>query len=111
MMAGHALNYLISQEGYSRSNFLLSSKAGYVRDNFPSTVASTEVVNDHCVHPHFLKAELEISLKHFGVETLDVYYLNNFAESQMYKFYNLGNPSMANYFMKGCRAHSNFYKR
>jgi aryl-alcohol dehydrogenase-like predicted oxidoreductase len=78
-VAGHALSYLVGELGYSRNNFLLSSKAGYVRENLPSTVASTEVINDHCVHPHFLKAELELSLKNFGVETLDVYYLNNFA--------------------------------
>lgn len=42
-----------------------------------------EVVNEHCVHPKFLESSLNGSLERLGLETLDVYYLNNFAESQM----------------------------
>jgi aryl-alcohol dehydrogenase-like predicted oxidoreductase len=83
VVAGQALNYLINKLGYHRNNFFLSSKAGYVRENLSPSINSSEVVNDHCVHPIFLKAELEQSLQNLGVKTLDVYYLNNFAESQM----------------------------
>lgn len=37
----------------------------------------------HCIHPAFLEDQLERSLTNIGVETLDLYYLHNPAESQL----------------------------
>ena len=80
---GSTLSYLIKQQGYTRNNFFIGSKAGYVRDNLPKSVSTSEVINDHCVHPDFLKVELDRSLASLKLSTIDVYYLNNFAECQM----------------------------
>lgn len=55
---GLALRYLCEQEGYNRSNFFLGSKAGYVFEDLPKGVTSSEVVNEHCVHPEFLKSQI-----------------------------------------------------
>jgi aryl-alcohol dehydrogenase-like predicted oxidoreductase len=76
---GSTLSYLIKQQGYSRNNFFIGSKAGYVRENLPKSVSASEIINDHCVHPEFLKAELDRSLASLKLSTIDVYYLNNFA--------------------------------
>lgn len=35
------------------------------------------------MHPNFLEFQLETSLKNLGLETLDLYYLHNCAESQL----------------------------
>lgn len=83
VIAGRALRHLVNDLGYSRRNFFLSSKAGYVRNNLPATVKPEEVVNENCISPQFLEAELDRSLQSFGVQTLDVYYLNNAAECQL----------------------------
>jgi len=37
----------------------------------------------HSIHPAFLEDQLERSLSNIGVETLDLYYLHNAAESQL----------------------------
>ena len=78
-----ALNHLLEKEEFSRDNFFICSKAGYVFEELPSGVTSQDVVNDHCVHPLFIRSELEKSLRNMGLSTLDIYYLNNFAECQM----------------------------
>lgn len=41
------------------------------------------VAETHCMHPNFLDFQLETSLKNLGLETLDLYYLHNCAESQL----------------------------
>lgn len=50
-----------------------------MRQNLPSGIDGSQVINEHCVHPVFLRQELELSLKNMGLRTIDVYYLNNFA--------------------------------
>ena len=74
-----ALQHLINKQGYTRNNFLISSKAGYVRENMPSSIQQKDVINDHCVHPFYLEHSLNKSLDQMGLKTLDVFYLNNFA--------------------------------
>jgi aryl-alcohol dehydrogenase-like predicted oxidoreductase len=37
-VVGLALQHLIKNEGYKRNNFLISSKAGYVRENLSSYI-------------------------------------------------------------------------
>lgn len=50
IVVGKALRHLYRDYGYSRNNFFIGSKVGYVRDNLPSSLAM-EAVNEHCVHP------------------------------------------------------------
>lgn len=49
-----------------------------------SKIENKDIIADtHCIHPNFLDFQLETSLKNLGLETLDLYYLHNFAESQL----------------------------
>ena len=42
-------------------------------------VSKEEIVKDiHCVHPNFIDFSIEKSKLGLGIDTLDVYYLNNF---------------------------------
>ena len=47
-------------------------------------IQNSDIVGEvHCMHPNFLQAELELSLQNLKVDTLDLYYLHNAAESQL----------------------------
>lgn len=81
-VVGAALRYLINEKKYARNQFLIQSKAGFVREGLPKNLAS-EIINDHCVHPAYLEQSLSRSLDNLGIKKLDVFYLNNFAESQL----------------------------
>lgn len=37
----------------------------------------------HCMNPNFLENQLETTLSNLGLETLDLYYIHNPAESQL----------------------------
>ena len=76
---GLALQHLYEKEGFRRNNFMVGSKAGYVFEELPKGVTSADVINGHCVHPVFIKDQIERSRNALGCETIDVYYLNNFA--------------------------------
>ncbi len=52
-MVGNALEYLFQNHQFTRQEFLISSKAGYVREKLPS-LDSSDIINDHCAHPLFL---------------------------------------------------------
>ena len=45
--------------------------------------ASDIVMETHCMHPAFLQTQLDLSLKNLCLETLDLYYLHNPAETQL----------------------------
>ena len=48
-------------------------------------VQESDIINDiYCIHPEFLKFSLEKSLLSLGLETIDLMYLNNPAESILY---------------------------
>ena len=42
------------------------------------------VMNYHCIHPAFLEAQLKQTLSNIGLQTLDLYYLHNVSESQLF---------------------------
>lgn len=49
-----------------------------------SKIEESDIIAEtHCMHPNFLDFQLETSLKNLGLETLDLYYLHNSAESQL----------------------------
>jgi aryl-alcohol dehydrogenase-like predicted oxidoreductase len=76
----------------------ISSKAGYVPEDadrgIPSSVLIEQLIDDgqiekedvaggiHCMHPNFLKHQLDASRDNLGVETIDLVYLQNAFEQQ-----------------------------
>jgi aryl-alcohol dehydrogenase-like predicted oxidoreductase len=85
------LSYLISESLVSRDELFISSKGGMIHEDADYGVYSEEIIgnmiksgqieasdiNDsNCIHPNFLKVQLEKSLSNLGIETLDCYSLN-----------------------------------
>ncbi|OMJ85286.1 hypothetical protein SteCoe_13455 [Stentor coeruleus] len=95
---GRALKAL-TEEGYKREELFVSSKIGYIPEDADKGIPGRAIIADlkekklitdddapqgiHCMHPAFLKDQLEKSLENLGLETLDLLYLHNTAESQM----------------------------
>jgi aryl-alcohol dehydrogenase-like predicted oxidoreductase len=90
---GEALLQLAAK-GFSREEFVLCTKAGFLtpsgampadpNDYFfreyiqPGVFTAKDIVGGgHCMTPKFLKNQLGRSLRNFGVECIDVYYLHN----------------------------------
>lgn len=96
---GRALKALIEEEGYKREELFVSSKIGYVPEDADKGVPGKAIIGElkgkklitdedvpggiHCMHPAFLKDQLQKSLDNLGLQTLDLLYLHNTAESQM----------------------------
>ncbi|MDG6997208.1 MAG: aldo/keto reductase [Nitrososphaerota archaeon] len=95
-----ALSSLVEKGEISRSEIFISSKNGYLAPDadyergaqkyipdelLAKGIISTEDIVDssHCMTIPFLKHELERSLKNLGLDTLDLIYLHNSAESQI----------------------------
>ena len=95
---GKALQLLI-EKNFKREEFFLASKIGYIPEDADkgipgksiiSTLKQKKLINDddvvggvHCMHPEFLKDQLDRSLNNLQVETLDLLYIHNSAESQL----------------------------
>ena len=93
-----ALKFLI-EKGYSREEFFVCSKLGYLSDDADLQTKGDEIVNHlikdgymkaedvvegvHCIHPSYLEYMFARSKMGLGLEAVDVMYLNNFPESQM----------------------------
>src|SRR6202790_1515839 len=90
---GSALKQL-SQKGFSRDEFILCTKGGYLTPDGsmpsdpneyfyreyiqPGIFKPNEIVQgSHCMTPRFLENQLERSLSNLGVDSIDVYYLHN----------------------------------
>ncbi|KAM3131576.1 hypothetical protein pb186bvf_016360 [Paramecium bursaria] len=92
---GAALRYL----NYPREQLFISSKNGYIPADGDRGISEIQLIeqlvqqklitnddvvaNCHCMHPAFLKHQLDSSLNNLGLETLDLLYLHNAAESQL----------------------------
>jgi aryl-alcohol dehydrogenase-like predicted oxidoreductase len=85
---------LLEKQGFSRENLVLCTKGGYLTPDGampadpneyffreylqPGIFTAKDIVGgSHCLTPRFLKDQLERSLKNFGVDCIDVYYLHN----------------------------------
>lgn len=96
---GAAIKYLFKEKGFSREEFVLCTKGGYLtpdgsmpsdpNDYFyreyiqPGILTPNDIVGgSHCMTPRFLENQLGRSLKNLGVDCIDVYYLHN-PESQL----------------------------
>jgi aryl-alcohol dehydrogenase-like predicted oxidoreductase len=90
---GSALKQL-SQKGFSRDEFILCTKGGYLTPDGsmpaepneyfyreyiqPGIFKPNEIVQgSHCMTPRFLEDQLGRSLRNLGVDCVDVYYLHN----------------------------------
>jgi len=95
---GAAIKQLLS-EGYSREEFFVSTKGGYLSDDADRPdfsqnqlnkllsqrkISPEDLVDDcHCMHPAFIEEMINTSLDNLQLETIDLYYLHNPAESQL----------------------------
>src|ERR1700688_1294707 len=90
---GAALKQL-AQKGFSREEFFLCTKGGYLTPDGsmpaepneyfyreyiqPGIFKPNEIVQgSHCMTPRFLENQMTRSLRNLGVESIDVYYLHN----------------------------------
>ena len=96
---GSVLNSLVNKYGYSRDEFFIASKGGFVPDDseqgVPGRIIIEDLINEgkmdksdvikgniHCIHTAFLENQLEQSLTNMNLDTLDLYYLHNAYEMQ-----------------------------
>ncbi len=97
---GEALNTLINEKGIQRDELFIASKNGFLTPDPASDIdfktyftqtfleSGKLTIDDiaggmHCMHPEFLKHQLDVSLANLGLETLDLMYLHNASESQL----------------------------
>lgn len=94
-----ALKYLIENKSCERNQLFICSKAGYVPEDADQGIPGQVLIKNliekkviseedfvgacHCMHPNFLEHQLESTLNNLGIETLDLYYLQNAAETQL----------------------------
>jgi aryl-alcohol dehydrogenase-like predicted oxidoreductase len=94
MALGRALDSLLADGGFSRSELVIASKGGfipyhlarpadpiqYIYDNFITTgVADPDDLAGgiHCMAPNYLSQQIAWSLRNTGLSTLDIYYIHN----------------------------------
>lgn len=101
---GKALQTLINKYKISREELIISSKVGFIPENAneghrahfyveklveEKKLDINDIIYDenkrpvHCIHPEFLKSQVDISLKNLNLETLDILYLQNIFETQL----------------------------
>lgn len=97
---GKALQTLNQEHGVSRESLFIASKNGFLtpdadsdedfRTWFTRELLDTGAVKPsdiasgmHCMSPGYLEHQLNLSLENLGLETLDLMYLHNAAESQI----------------------------
>lgn len=77
---GSALRKAIANATVSRDEVVVCTKAGFLT---PGAVPAGVLREDdivrgvHCMHPEFLKDQVQRSLENLGLETIDVHYLHN----------------------------------
>ena len=100
---GKALKTICSKYEYDRNELIICSKVGYVPEDADNgkkshafvqnlvegeKISMEDVIFDdkkrpvHCIHPEYLKEQLNLSLHNLGLSTIDVMYLHNVVESQ-----------------------------
>ncbi len=105
---GKAISTLVNKYNYKRDELIVSSKIGYVPEDADnghrchsfiqkliesnsednSNISLEDVIFDdkkrpvHCIHPAYLRQQLDLSLQNLNLETVDIMYLHNVFESQ-----------------------------
>eukprot|EP00744_Colponema_vietnamica_P025789 GILI01038045.1.p1 GENE.GILI01038045.1~~GILI01038045.1.p1 ORF type:complete len:423 (+),score=100.24 GILI01038045.1:57-1271(+) len=96
---GRALAKLAEVYSVQRSELFVCTKNGYISDDADSNYSGEQLVTDlvaqgtitqedvvqgiHCMAPGFLEDQLTRSLANLRLETIDLYYLYNTAQSQL----------------------------
>ena len=86
-LVGMVLTNLVQQGEVRREQVVVVSKAGYLQganlaraekraEPFPEVVQRSPQLS-HCIHPEFLRAQLDESLERLGLEQLDVLLVHN----------------------------------
>jgi aryl-alcohol dehydrogenase-like predicted oxidoreductase len=95
---GRILTTLDNKYGITRDQLFVATKGGYIPEDAEKMISRTdemrrmvknlgipedEIVKEsgHCIHPKFLKDQIESSLARLNCETVDVYYLHNAYEA------------------------------
>jgi diketogulonate reductase-like aldo/keto reductase len=96
---GRILTTLDNKYGITRDQLVVSTKGGYIPEDAEKQISrsdeirrmiselkvpESEIVKEsaHCMHPEFLRDQIEGSLARLNLETIDVYYLQNPYEGQ-----------------------------
>jgi aryl-alcohol dehydrogenase-like predicted oxidoreductase len=96
---GESLRELISSGEFQRDEIIVCTKAGYFpfdsvlpadpRSYFKSEYVDSGIVDPkeiaggmHCMHPNYLRDQIERSRRNLGLSTIDVFYVHN-PESQL----------------------------
>jgi len=96
---GKILTTLSSKYQVTRDQLFITSKAGYVPEDAQNMISQRAMIeklvqeenipeqdfvaeSGHCLHPKFLKRQIEDSLQRLNLECLDVLYLQNPYEAQ-----------------------------
>lgn len=87
---GKVLKSITGRGKFTRDNFVVVSKVGYIQGENLEIAQEQEELGAgypemvkysdgcwHCLHPRFIKAQLERSLQRTGLKTIDVYLLHN----------------------------------
>ena len=90
---GAALRQMFDAGKLARDEVIIATKGGFfpfdgepprdarawVMDNLINTGVAhvSDIVGSHCMSPSYLENQLDQSLKNFGVETIDIYYIHN----------------------------------
>lgn len=98
-VVGAAISKLISHYKFTREQLFISSKIGYIPVDGDRGIDTEMYIKDlikngivtesdviggvHCMTPKYLNHQLNTSLENLNLETLDLMYLHNSAESQM----------------------------
>jgi hypothetical protein len=100
---GKAIRTLVDKYQIGRDELIIASKIGFVPEDAESgrrghgfvqplvegnKISMEDIIFDdkkrpvHCMHPEYLKEQLDISLSNLGLESIDVMYLHNAIETQ-----------------------------
>ncbi|MEL6438040.1 MAG: aldo/keto reductase [Cyanobacteria bacterium J06621_8] len=91
-----AIHHLINSGKVSRDELIICSKAGAIAENTPqylnwfsqhyinsisSKISPGDLIknysNYYCIHPEYLRDQINLSLENLELETIDIYYVHN----------------------------------
>lgn len=90
-VVGKALHQVIQQGIAKREELIICSKGGFIPhpnrvewfktnyiDPLGDSISITDIAEQrHCIHPDYIRDQINRSLNNLGLETIDIYYLHN----------------------------------
>ncbi len=84
-LIGDVLTAMVEENEIKREEIVIVTKGGYLQGQnldrfYENPPAETVMVNDylwHCIHPAFLKDQINRSMERMNIDTIDVYLLHN----------------------------------